>query len=76
MIGRHSHTHIYTHTGQESHLCVSLIGADTLPCSGEWDLMSEAPVCDSPTGQPLVRAANGGKITREGGREAGGQQRA
>lgn len=31
--------------------------------------MSEAPACDSPTGQPLVRAENGGKITREKGRK-------
>lgn len=59
-----SDTHAHTHTGRESHLRVSFIGADTLPCSGEWDLMSEAPACDSPTGQPLVRAENGRKITR------------
>lgn len=54
----------------ETHLCsvpggslmaVSFIGVDTLPCSGEWDLMSEAPACDSPTGQPLVTAGNGAR---------------
>lgn len=73
---RDTHTLAHAHTGRESHLRVSFIGADTLPCSGEWDLMSEAPACDSPTGQPLVRAENGGEITREGEREGEGQQRA
>lgn len=71
---RHAFTETYTHThtGRESHLCVSFIGADTLPCSSEWDLMSEAPACDSPMGQPLVRAENGGNITKEGSPREGG----
>lgn len=37
---------------------MSFIGDDTLLCSCEWDLMSEAPACNSPMGQPLVRAEN------------------
>lgn len=66
---RHTFTERHTHTGRESHLCVSFIGDDTLLRSGEWDLMSQAPAHDSPMGEPHVREENGGKITRKGGRD-------
>lgn len=70
----HTLTHIYT--GRQSHHNVSFIGADTLQCSSEWDLMSEAPAYDSPTGQPLIKVqkgAKGGKGTEEmGGEDKGG----
>lgn len=77
---RHTHTpmHTLTHlfTGRQSHHNVSFIGADTLQCSSEWDLMSEAPAYDSPTGQPLIKVQNGakgGKGTEEmGGEDEGG----
>lgn len=77
---RHTHTpmHTLTHiyTGRQSHHNVSFIGADTLQCSSEWDLMSEAPAYDSPTGQPLIKVqkgAKGGKGTEEmGGKDEGG----
>lgn len=36
-------------------------------CSSEWDLMFEAPACDSPTGQPLIRAENWGANQESGG---------
>lgn len=80
-------THIYSeahsqtrmHTGQQSHHNVSFIVADTLPCSSEWDLMSEAPAYDSPTGQPLIKVqkgAKGGRGTEEmGGEDEGGGER-
>lgn len=59
------HTHAPTHPGRESHLRVSFIGADTLLCSAEWNLMSEAQDCESPTGQRLARAENGGGNNEE-----------
>ena len=55
---------MYRHTVQESYLCVSFIGADTLPCSSEWDLMSEPQSVIRPRGSHSLEQKTEGNKKR------------